>query len=428
MSKHGARELRLLIAAGLFALTGCATNTVTGRNQFLIVSEQTAMKGSASAYSNMLDGLGKKGQVEAETPRALRVREITDRLIAQAVRFRPDSSRWDWQLSVINDPKTVNAFCMAGGKMAIYTGMWEKLNATDDEIANVMGHEIGHALANHTQERMSVAITASVGASVLAALVTARSSGDTGSALRNEEMFATAAALAVTLPNSREGESEADQIGIELAARAGYDPNAAVTLWEKMGKLGGAPPEFMSTHPSPVHRMENLKALGGKVEPYYVAAKKAGPDGNVPSFLTGSVNERVPGTESRDSYAARVSGEADTLSFVSEPFDKFKRGETVFECRSGCSAGYLLHRGDWKKLHGERAWRDLAVSVLQVGYLNDLSYFMLGEAARGLDMPIAARRYYSLAVEADRAGFGCGAVVDSCMGFAVQQTATAAIK
>src|SRR5947207_7780718 len=118
--------------------------------------------------------LTKKKQIEAGTARAVKVREITDRLIAQAVRFRPDSANWKWEVQVINDPKTVNAFCMAGGKMAIYTGMWEKLKATDDEIANVMGHEIGHALASHTRERMSMAYSTTFGTQILAIAMGAR--------------------------------------------------------------------------------------------------------------------------------------------------------------------------------------------------------------------------------------------------------------
>ena len=138
---------------------------------------------------------------------------------------------------MINDPKTVNAFCMAGGKMAIYTGMWEKLKATDDEIAQVMGHEIAHALADHTRERMSIAMTSAVATTAAAIAISSRDSGPgAGLALTGAQL---AAVVAIQLPNSRESESEADQIGIELAARAGYDPKAAVTLWEKMGKEGG---------------------------------------------------------------------------------------------------------------------------------------------------------------------------------------------
>ena len=231
----------------------------------MVVPESMAVSQSAAAYSQMMSGLSQKKQVETGTARAAKVREIADRLIAQAVRFRPDSASWNWEVQVINDPKTVNAFCMAGGKMAIYSGMWDKVHATDDEIAQVMGHEISHALANHTQERMSIAYTSGIGTELLAIAAGVRS--DTAALMQ------MAAVTAIQLPNSRESESEADQIGIELAARAGYDPTAAVTLWDKMGKLGGQPPEWLSTHPSPEHRAARLKELGGKLQPYYLAAK-----------------------------------------------------------------------------------------------------------------------------------------------------------
>jgi predicted Zn-dependent protease len=253
-------------------LAGCQTNQITGRSQLMVVPESMAISESANAYGQMMGDFSKKKQVETGTARAAKVREITDRLIVQAVRFRPDSASWNWEVQVINDPKTVNAFCMAGGKMAIYTGMWEQVHATDDEIAEVMGHEISHALANHTQERMSVAMSSMVGLAVVDVLISPRDR--TGLAMTGA---AAAAALAITLPNSRESESEADQIGIELAARAGYDPAAAVSLWDKMGKLGGQPPEWMSTHPSPEHRAERLKELGAKVRPYYLAARNAPP-------------------------------------------------------------------------------------------------------------------------------------------------------
>jgi predicted Zn-dependent protease len=257
------------LAAGV---SGCETNQITGRSQLLLVPESEAISQSAVAYNQMMGDFGKKKEIETGTPREAKVREITNRLIAQAVRFRPDAANWKWEVQVINDPKTVNAFCMAGGKMAIYTGMWDKLHATDDEIAEVMGHEISHALANHTQERMSVALSSQLGLAAVAIVAAPRDR--TGLALTGA---AAAAALAITLPNSRESESEADQIGIELAARAGYDPAAAGTLWDKMGKLGGQPPEFLSTHPSPEHRAARLKELGEKVRPYYLAAKDAPP-------------------------------------------------------------------------------------------------------------------------------------------------------
>ncbi len=263
--------MRFAVAAIAVAIAGCADNPITGRSQLLLVSEEQAIGSSATAYSSMMGELESKKQIESGTPRAARVREIVDRLIVEAARLRPDAANWKWEVKLIDDPKTVNAFAMAGGKTAIYSGMWEKLKATDDEIAQVMGHEIGHAIASHTRERMSVALATGVATSVAAIAVSTRDSQHSEHALAGLEL---AAVLAITLPNSREAETEADRIGIELAARAGYDPNAAVSLWEKMSKLGGGPPEFLSTHPAPERRRETLQALAAKLEPVYQAARR----------------------------------------------------------------------------------------------------------------------------------------------------------
>ena len=260
----------------LLLLPGCTTSPLTGREQFLLVSDSMAVSESASAYAQMMGELGKKKQIETGTPRAAKVKEITDRLVKQAVRVRPDAASWNWEVQVINDPKTVNAFCMAGGKMAIYSGMWDQLKATDEEIAQVMGHEIAHALADHTRERMSIAMTTAAVTTGAAIAIGSRSDSGPGTALALSGAQ-LAAALAIQLPNSRNGEAEADQIGIELAARAGYDPKAAVTLWDKMGKLGNTPPEFLSTHPSPQNRAARLAELGRQVAPLYVAAKSGAP-------------------------------------------------------------------------------------------------------------------------------------------------------
>ena len=257
-----------LVAAALL-LAGCEANPITGRSQLMIVPESLAVSESAAAYAQMMGQLGQKKQIEADSARVRKVRDVTDRLVAQAIKLRPDSAGWKWEVQVINDPKTVNAFCMAGGKMAIYSGMWDKLNASDEEIAMVMGHEISHALACHTQERMSVAMTSQVLATGVA-LAISSSETTRGLAMTGTQL---AAVYAVQLPNSRTSESEADAIGLEIAARAGYDPRAAVTLWEKMGKLGGSPPEFLSTHPSPENRAARLKELGAKVQPLYQEAR-----------------------------------------------------------------------------------------------------------------------------------------------------------
>jgi predicted Zn-dependent protease len=232
----------------------------------MLVSEDTAISSSAQAYSQEMGNFKKEGKLSTDRALIQRINTITSRLVAQAVIMRPDSAKWDWSVAVIDDPETVNAWCMAGGRMAFYTGLITQVKANDAEIAQVMGHEIGHALANHTAEKMSVAMASSIG--VLAVGIASDNHVAAGAGA------AAAAALAITLPNSRAAETEADQIGIELAAKAGYDPEAAVTLWTKMNaQPGGKPPQFLSTHPNPDNRIKALTALEPKMEPYYLAAK-----------------------------------------------------------------------------------------------------------------------------------------------------------
>jgi predicted Zn-dependent protease len=158
---------------------------------------------------------------------------------------------------------------MAGGKMAIYTGLIEKVRPSDDELAQVIAHEIAHALSNHTAEKMSVAQASQLGAAVLGAVAQSRGLPIGAS---ETQLLAT---VGVQLPNSRAAETEADRIGIELAARAGYDPYAAVSLWRKMvaatGSRGSI--EFLSTHPAADSRIAELQALAPKMMPLYEAAK-----------------------------------------------------------------------------------------------------------------------------------------------------------
>ncbi len=253
----------VLTAMLVLLVAACATSP-TGRRQLMLVSEQQAISSSRQAYAQEMGKYQKQGKLVTD-PRVLeRTRVITERLVAQAVKMRPDSANWQWSVQVIDEPKTVNAWCMAGGRMALYTGLIQQVDPTDDELAQVMGHEIAHALANHTAERMSTAMAANAG--ILAAGIMSDNPG------QSMAVAAGVAALAIKLPNSRASETEADQIGIELAARAGYDPRAAATLWQKMGKVGGsAPPEFMSTHPSDASRQQRLGALAPKMMPYYQA-------------------------------------------------------------------------------------------------------------------------------------------------------------
>jgi predicted Zn-dependent protease len=252
-------HLTLLLCVSL--IVACATSP-TGRRQLMIVSEESSISASKEAYVEMLKPYAQKGKIDNDPALKKRVYEITGRLIAQAIKMRPETKNWEWSIKIIDDPKTVNAWAMAGGKMALYTGLVIQIKPTDDELAQVLGHEIAHALAKHSAEKMSVAMASSIG--VLAVGVAADSKG---LALSGTSL---AAALAVEKPNSRAAESEADRIGIELAAKAGYDPRAAITLWQKMAKVGGkGPPQFLSTHPSPANREKKLAEYVPEMMPYY---------------------------------------------------------------------------------------------------------------------------------------------------------------
>jgi predicted Zn-dependent protease len=259
------------MVALLAATAAACTTSPTGRRQLALVSEESAIVASEEAYAMQIGELRREGKIVSESSRvARRVEEITERLVAQAVEMRPQTAEWEWSMEVIDEPDVVNAWCMAGGRMAVYTGLIEKLDPTDDELAQVLAHEISHALANHTAERMSVAIATNVGVA-LAGVLSEESQ-------RTMSTAAIAAALAVQLPNSRSAESEADEIGIELAAKAGYNPNAAVSLWQKMASVeGGGPPQFLSTHPSPANRQERLAELAPQMMAYYEQARRNAP-------------------------------------------------------------------------------------------------------------------------------------------------------
>ncbi|MFY9329499.1 MAG: M48 family metallopeptidase [Georgfuchsia sp.] len=276
----------------LFLLTwlsvACSTNPITGRSQLLVVSEQSAIAESAQAYQDMMGSLDKKGRISTDEKLNLRVQLITDRLIDQAVSYRPVTRNWAWSVKVIDEPKTVNAFCMAGGKMAIYTGLIEKIHPTDDEIAEVMGHEISHALLQHSREQMSEKAVMGVGVALIGA--SAVSSADRQT---RENVAALGAMTLIMLPHSRRDEDEADRLGIELAAKAGYNPHAAVTLWEKMLSESGNNSKFdwLSTHPASRKRIETLQALEPEMAVYYRQAKKGEPP--LRAWTSTSANERV---------------------------------------------------------------------------------------------------------------------------------------
>ena len=268
-------KMKRIILAAIVAtqLAGCATSTQTSvagvnRKQFLLLPESQVTAMSSQQYAQTLQTSSDKKLLNVNQAQLARVRTISNRLIAQTGTFRPDALKWKWEVNVEKNDQ-INAYCMPGGKIMVFTGLIEKLNATDDELAAVIGHEIAHALREHGRERMSTGLVQQIGLQGLAAIVT-------GGNAAAYEVAGTATNILFTLPNSRTQEQEADRMGLELAARAGYNPEAAISLWQKMGAQSAKkPPEFLSTHPSNENRIADLRKLTPQVMPLYLAAKKA---------------------------------------------------------------------------------------------------------------------------------------------------------
>ena len=256
-------------------LSACANTTRPGavginRSQFMMASSEEVNRLSAVSYSEQNQKAKEKNILVTSGPTYERLKLIANRLIPQTEAFRGDTRQWDWRLTLIDAP-TLNATCAPGGKITFYTGIIEQLNLTDDEIAAIMGHEIAHALREHGRERVSQAAAQNVLVNIAMAVA-----GPYGSAVSAANQVAQ---YAIVLPNSRENETEADAIGLELAARAGYNPMGAITVWQKMLKAtkGNSSPEFLSTHPSGETRIEQLTALMPAVEPLYKVAPKPPP-------------------------------------------------------------------------------------------------------------------------------------------------------
>ena len=278
MKKTFSLKKTCLVVATILAtqLSSCATTTsdsVSGvkRTQFMLLPASYVSNMSSQAYTQTLSEAQKKQSLNADKTQLDRVRKISNRLISQVGIFRADATKWKWEVNVEKNDQ-LNAYCMPGGKIMVYSGLIEKLNATDDELAAVIGHEIAHALREHGRERMSQAYVQQFGLQALAAIVTKGTSSAVGNA--SIQAAGLGSELFFALPNSREQERESDKIGLELAARAGYNPDAAVSLWQKMEAQGGSkPPEFLSTHPASENRISELRALTPKVRPLYEAAK-----------------------------------------------------------------------------------------------------------------------------------------------------------
>lgn len=236
-------------------LVSCASTTSGGlvgvnRSQFSLVSAEEINNSSAESYHALIQSAKQAGRIDTGS-NAQRVRTVFNRLLPHTTKFRPDALAFNWEIQVIKSNE-LNAFAMPGGKMVVYTGIIDQLNLTNDELAAIVGHEMAHVLREHSREKISQEVAKGAGISLVSAMI--------GFDAGTESLIQQASQVAFSLPFSRRMETEADLIGLELIANAGYNPEAVVTLWEKMSqKGGGGSVEFLSTHPSDASRIARIK-------------------------------------------------------------------------------------------------------------------------------------------------------------------------
>ncbi|RFO95169.1 peptidase M48 [Rhodoferax lacus] len=265
--------LALLLACALLALPLASTAleqegvNVGGNSAFTkLVPADAVEKSAGQQYAQMLQQAASKNALApADNQQLKRLRGIAQRLIPFAIAWNDRAKQWQWEVNLIGSTQ-INAFCMPGGKIAFYSGILKQLKLTDDEAAMVMGHEIAHALREHARERMGKNAATGMGANLIGQIFGLGAIGQT---------VTNYGAQLLTLEFSRSDESEADLVGMELAARAGFDPRAGVTLWQKMGAANkNAPPQWLSTHPAGSTRIADIEANLPRVMPLYERAKK----------------------------------------------------------------------------------------------------------------------------------------------------------
>ncbi len=244
-----------------------------------LVPEEQVEAMALEQYAGMKREASRQGAlVPDKHPQVARLRAIAQRIIPQAERWNPRAAQWQWEINLIA-AREVNAFCMPGGKIAVFSGLLTTLKPNDDELAIVLGHEIAHALREHGRERMAKGALVNLGASLGSALLGLK---DTG------QMVMGQGAKLVLLKFSRSDETEADLVGLDIAARAGYDPRAGIALWQKMAAVGkNAPPQWLSTHPAGKNRIADIRKHLPEVLPLYAKAKGAAPS-DLPPYQSNS--------------------------------------------------------------------------------------------------------------------------------------------
>lgn len=259
---------KTFLFVAVFFLAGCSTVPITGRRQLSFIPSGELLTLSDQNYKQVLS----TAKISTDADWNAKVTNVGKKIAASAETFMKENgmqkelANYHWEFNLIDDPNTVNAFCMPGGKIVVYTGI---LPVVQDEngLATVMSHEVAHALANHGGERMSQELIVQAGGMGLAQLM--KSKPDKAKQIM-AQVYGAGTQYGVLLPYSRAHESEADHIGLILMARAGYDPQTAVPFWNRMNSLGGTkPPEFLSTHPATSRRIADITKELPEAEKYY---------------------------------------------------------------------------------------------------------------------------------------------------------------
>jgi len=271
---HSRRLFTGLLAAGGAALLATPARAQQGLQADVgntssftkLVSAEQIEAAAAQQYRQMLrEAAAQRALAPKDHPQMVRLSAIAERIIPHALPWNPRARQWQWEVNLIGSAK-VNAFCMPGGKIAFFYGILQRLQLNDDEVATIMGHEAAHALREHARERLGKTAATRIGAGLVSSLLGLGGLGDAALSMGGQLL---------TLQFSRSDETEADLVGMDLAARAGYDPAAGITLWQKMMAAGkGAPPQFLSTHPAGDTRIRDIQDKLPKAQPLFVQAAK----------------------------------------------------------------------------------------------------------------------------------------------------------